>query len=177
MKTHETLRRLGWRAAVAVSLVTFLSLPATADEPKPEPAGDSGKVEDPLEDINRITSGFNSIVRGAVLNPLVDGYRAVTPEPLQEAIGNAASNLTEPVTAVSSFLQGDTDNAETATKRFFINSTLGVGGLSDPATDMGHEQRREDLGQAAAVNGAEAGPLSSCRSLVRAILGTPWAMS
>jgi len=56
---------------VAVSLVTFLSLPATADEPKPEPAGDSGKVEDPLEDINRITSGFNSIVRGAVLNPLI----------------------------------------------------------------------------------------------------------
>lgn len=158
MKMHGTLRRRGLRAAVAASLVTFLSLPATADEPKPGTDGEQGKVEDPLEDVNRLTSGFNSIVRGAVLNPLVDGYRAVTPQPLQDAIGNAASNLTEPVTAVSSFLQGDTENAETATKRFFINSTLGVGGLNDPATEMGHEQRREDLGQAAAVNGAEAGP-------------------
>lgn len=87
MKTHVTLRRLGWRAAIAVSLVTFLSLPAAADEPKPDSTGEPGKVEDPLEDINRITSGFNSIVRGAVLNPLVDGYRAVTPQPVQEAIG------------------------------------------------------------------------------------------
>jgi len=58
------LRRRGWRAAVAVSLVTFLSLPAMADEPKPATDGEPGKVEDPLEDVNRFTSGFNSIVRG-----------------------------------------------------------------------------------------------------------------
>ena len=158
MKTHGALRRLGWRAAVAVSFVGFLSWSATAEEQKPGAGGEPSQVEDPLEDVNRITSGFNNIVRGAILNPLVDGYRAVAPQPLQDAIGNAASNLTEPVTAVSSFLQGDTENAETATKRFFINSTLGVGGMNDPASEMGHEQRREDLGQAAAVNGAESGP-------------------
>jgi phospholipid-binding lipoprotein MlaA len=131
--------------------------PAVADEKVPEPASGEAQTSDPLEDINRITFGFNSVVRGILLDPLVDGYQAVTPSFLQEAIGNAASNLTEPVTAVSSFLQGDTENAEKATQRFFVNSTIGMGGLNDPATEMGIEQRREDLGQAAAVNGAEEG--------------------
>jgi len=114
-------------------------------------------AEDPMEGINRITSGFNRVVRGAIVDPLVDGYQAVTPQFLQDAIGNAAANLNEPVTAVSSFLQGDTDNAEAATKRFFINSTLGLGGLEDKATEMGYESRQEDLGQAAGYHGTDAG--------------------
>jgi len=133
------------------------AVPAVSDEKKPDFSAVETGVNDPLEDLNRFTFGFNTIVRGAVLDPLVDGYQAVTPTFLQDAIGNAASNLSEPVTAVSSFLQGDSENAEKATKRFFVNSTIGVGGLNDPATEMGIDQRREDLGQAAAVNGAEEG--------------------
>lgn len=137
--------------------------PVWAEEKTPgtEPAIDATLEEqddDPFETLNRFTSGFNRIVRNVILDPLVDGYQAVTPEPVQEAVGNAASNLSEPVTAVSSLLSGDTDNASNATKRFIVNTTVGLGGTSDPATEMGIEQRREDLGQAAAVNGAEAGP-------------------
>ena len=113
---------------------------------------------DPFETLNRFTFGFNSLVRGALIDPLIDGYQAVTPEPVQEAIGNAASNLSEPVTAVSSFLSGDTENASNATKRFLVNSTLGLGGTSDKATEMGIDQRREDLGQAAALHGTQSGP-------------------
>ncbi len=116
------------------------------------------KNDDPLEPINRVTSEFNSLFRGLILDPLIDGYKAVTPEGMQRAISNAASNLSEPITAVSSFLQGDTDNAGNATKRFLVNSTLGVGGLSDPAKDMGIESRQEDLGQAFGAGGMEAGP-------------------
>lgn len=114
--------------------------------------------DDPFEGINRFTFGFNQIFRGIILDPLIDGYQAVTPEPMQEALGNAASNLSEPATAISSLLQGDSENASNATKRFFINSTVGLGGLNDQATEMGIVQRREDLGQAAAVQGAKAGP-------------------
>ncbi len=113
---------------------------------------------DPFEPINRFTSGFNRIVRGAILDPLVDGYQAVTPDALQEALGNAASNLSEPVTAISSLIEGDTENAGNATKRFLVNTTVGLGGTQDKATEMGIEHRREDLGQAAAVHGAESGP-------------------
>ncbi len=127
--------------------------------PKTEMETDVEKDDnDPFETLNRFTSGFNRIVRGAILDPLVDGYQAITPNAVQDALGNAASNLSEPVTAVSSLLAGDTENAGNATKRFLVNSTAGLGGTQDKATEMGIEQRREDLGQAAAVNGADAGP-------------------
>lgn len=136
---------------------------AQADENKKDQLPGAQIVEDdddndPFETLNRFTSGFNRIIRGAILDPLVDGYQAITPEPVQEAVGNAASNLSEPVTAISSLLSGDTENAGNATKRFIVNTTIGLGGTSDKATEMGIEQRREDLGQAAAVNGAESGP-------------------
>jgi len=135
-----------------------LSAPAIAEDVPPQvQAEPTSGSDDPLESINRVTSGFNRVVRGAVIDPLVDGYQAVMPQFLQDAIGNAASNLNEPVTAVSSFLQGDTENAETATKRFFINSTIGLGGIEDKASEMGYQSRQEDLGQAAGYHGTEAG--------------------
>lgn len=129
--------------------------------PKPgeaKPAGESQAVDDPFESINRFTSSFNSVVRGVVVDPLVDGYQAVTPQPVQEAVSNAVSNISEPLTAASSLLQGDTENATTATKRFVINTTVGLGGTSDPATGMGLEQRQEDLGQAFGAGGMAPGP-------------------
>lgn len=113
--------------------------------------------DDPLEPLNRVTSGFNQYLRDLIFDPLVSGYKAVTPEPVQEGISNAVSNLSEPVTAVSSLLQGDTENASNATKRFFINSTIGLGGLNDEATDMGITSREEDLGQSFATHGVEKG--------------------
>jgi phospholipid-binding lipoprotein MlaA len=132
--------------------------PVLADDVKPQPQPDpKAASEDPLESINRVTSSFNRAVRGAIIDPLVDGYQAVTPQFLQEAIGNAASNLNEPVTAISSLLQGDTENAGTATKRFFINSTIGLGGMEDKASEMGYQSRQEDLGQAAGYHGTEPG--------------------
>lgn len=134
------------------------SQPAQAGEKEPAPPKDASAVDDPLESLNRVTSGFNSVIRSIVIDPLVDGYQAVTPEPIQEAVSNAVSNLSEPLTIGSSLLQGDTDNASVATQRFLINTTIGLGGMQDPATDMGLEQRREDLGQAFGAGGMAPGP-------------------
>jgi phospholipid-binding lipoprotein MlaA len=150
-----TIRRFGFLGLIAAPL--FAISPVLADEKTEDPVVEAENDNDPLESLNRFTHGFNQVVRGVILDPLVDGYQAVTPDFLQEAVGNAASNLTEPVTAVSSFLQGDTENAGNATKRFLLNSTVGLGGINDPATEAGIIQRREDLGQAAAVNGADEG--------------------
>ena len=151
----------GWGLVLSMALATSVAMsPVQASDDPPQTGAENEipETEDPFEGINRVTSGFNSIIRGALLDPLVDGYQAVTPEFLQQAISNAASNLSEPATAVSSLLQGDTDNAGKAASRFFINTTLGFGGTQDPATDMGIEQRREDLGQVAGVHGGAAGP-------------------
>lgn len=129
-------------------------------------AGDTGKTEtgatvagsaDPLEGLNRITHGFNVFLRDILIDPLVDGYQFVVPQEAQKGISNAASNLTEPLTIIGSALQGDGENAGAATERFLVNTTVGVGGLRDVATEDGIEQRREDLGQAAAKGGISEG--------------------
>lgn len=118
----------------------------------------TGETSDPLEGLNRFTSGLNTILRKGFVDPMVDLYQYVTPDPIEEAVSNAASNLSEPITIGSSLLQGDTENAGAATQRFLINSTVGIGGLGDPATDMGITAREEDLGQALGAHGVEAGP-------------------
>ena len=71
---------------------------AVADEDKTE-----GNA-DPLESLNRFTSGFNSFLRKGFVDPMVDLYQYVTPDPLENAISNAASNLSEPITIGSSLL-------------------------------------------------------------------------
>lgn len=138
--------------------------PGSAQEPVKEPAPQAAETaaldddNDPLEGLNRITSAFNRILRGLVIDPLVDGYQAITPDEVQEAVSNIVSNLTEPLTAVSSLVQGDFDNASTAAGRFIVNTTVGIGGIRDPATGMGMEQRREDIGQALGKHGVAPGP-------------------
>ena len=113
---------------------------------------------DPLEPVNRKISGFNRFFREAALDPLIDTYQAVTPDPVERSVRNFLSNLGEPVTIVSSLAQGDTDNAGRSMKRFAINSTIGLGGLRDKATEKGYERRKEDLGQALGAHGVGTGP-------------------
>lgn len=141
------------RAGLCALALGVLAAPAWANEPAKAPGTD-----DPLEGFNRVTSEFNAGLRKGVLDPLVDGYKAVTPEDMQKAVTNVFSNLSEPVTAGASLLQGDTDNATVATQRFFINTIAGAGGIGDPATEAGLKQRREDLGQAMGANGLAPGP-------------------
>lgn len=146
-------------AGAALAAALLASMPAKSDDAK-EPADPNAAAvqDDPLEPLNRFTSNVNRALRDVIIDPVVDGYQYVTPEPMQAGISNFFSNLSEPGTVVSSILQGDGDNAGTATTRFLINSTVGLGGLQDKATDMGYGQRREDLGQAFGANGVESGP-------------------
>ena len=93
-----------------------------------------------------------------VLQPVVSLYKGATPEGVQGAISNAANNLSEPITAGASLPQGDTKNSGSATKQSLFNATIGLGGTQDEATERGIEARQEDLGQAMAKHGVEAGP-------------------
>jgi phospholipid-binding lipoprotein MlaA len=125
---------------------------ATASEPCPS------TVDDPFEPINRATSAFNRVVRENVVDPAVDAYQDSAPEDVQHGVSNFFSNLTEPVTIVSSLIEGDLDNAGSATERFAINTTYGLLGVNDKAAEMGIAQRREDLGQAFGTHGVCPGP-------------------
>ncbi len=127
------------------------------DEDKTAVDDSEKEIHDPLEPINRVTSGFNSIFRKVIADPLITTYKAITPDPVEEGISNFARNLTEPVTAASSLLQGDTDNASKAMGRFIVNTTAGIGGINDTATDLNITENQEDLGQAAGARGMDGG--------------------
>jgi ABC-type transporter lipoprotein component MlaA len=81
--------KLYGRLVLSVGFGLFIAAQtAVAGDIPPSPpsevkaTGDSQSTNDPFESINRVTSGFNAIVRGAIIDPLVDGYQAVTPEPV-----------------------------------------------------------------------------------------------
>ena len=148
----KNFREYRGAAAALVLAIALSGTTALANEEKAK------GIPGPLETLSRFTSGFNTILRKGVIDPAVDLYQYVTPDPIENAISNAASNLSEPLTVGSSLLQGDTENAGKSTQRFLINTTVGIGGHGDPTTDMGIEARREDSGQALGTHGVEYGP-------------------
>ncbi|MGP9684798.1 MlaA family lipoprotein [Halomonas sp. AOP25-F1-15] len=122
--------------------------------------------DDPWEGFNRKVFAFNDVLDRYALKPVAQGYRTVTPDPVQTGVGNFFSNLGEVRTALNSLLQGKPANAGLATSRFLINSTVGVGGLLDYATLMEITADKEDFGQTLAVWGWD-----DSRYLVLPLLG------
>ncbi len=120
--------------------------------------GVEGHPDDPWEGFNRKVYAFNDTLDRYALKPIAQGYDYVTPSPVQTGVGNFFSNLGELGTAFNSVLQWKWSNASIATGRFVINSTLGMAGLVDVATDMGITGREEDFGQTLAVWGVGEGP-------------------
>ncbi len=115
-------------------------------------------ANDPLETYNRGMFAVNDAVDTVLLRPVAQGYRYVTPMEVRGRIGNISDNLSEPVSMVNAFLQGDFDQGMTNFWRFLINSTLGLGGMHDVAATAGLAPRREDFGQTLAVWGVGSGP-------------------
>lgn len=112
---------------------------------------------DPLESVNRTFYGFNETLDDYLMRPVAEFYVFVTPEPLRASVGNFYSNLGYINVLINSFLQGKTDQGWSDTMRFVINSTLGIGGLFDVASDMGFVEHEEDFGQTLAVWGSGQG--------------------
>lgn len=112
---------------------------------------------DPLEFINRPIAAVNRLLREGIIDPVVKVYKFVTPDVAEIALSNAARNLTEPFSILGAVVAGDTEGAKLSSSRFLVNTTLGVAGLADVATEAGLEYCREDIGQGLAKQGVEAG--------------------
>ena len=117
-------------------------------------------VPDPFEPVNRVTFGFNDFVYTKLVQPLADGYTAITPDPVEESARNFFDNLNYPVRLAGNLLQGRLRGAWVETGRFAINSTVGVGGLFTPAdaVDGFGPIPKEDVGQALGAWGIAEGP-------------------
>ncbi|MDE3016116.1 MAG: VacJ family lipoprotein [Pseudomonadota bacterium] len=122
------------------------------------PDADSASEADPLEPLNRGIYQFNYVFDGVLLKPMTLIYQGVVPEQGQVMVSHFLENIYTPVVFVNSVLQGDPKNTFRTLCRFVINTTLGIGGLFDVASDMGIRNRPADFGETLAFWGAGPGP-------------------
>jgi len=139
---------------------------AASDADDLEAASGSLDVNDPIEPVNRLIFAVNDAVDVIVLKPVATTYKFWVPEALRNSLRNVLRNLATPVTLLNDLLQGDAKRAGKTLARFALNTTIGFGGLGDPATEMGLQYHYEDFGQTMAVHGVGEGPY-----LVLPILG------
>lgn len=92
-------------------------------------------IADPLEPVNRGVWEFNEVFLETVMRPGAGAYHAVVPEPARDSVGNFRKNIGYPGRLVNQMLQGRWKDMGNETLRFVSNSTVGVGGLFDVATE------------------------------------------
>lgn len=113
---------------------------------------------DPYEGFNRSMYGFNMTVDRYFLKPVANGYKWVTPDFMQTGVTNFFTNLKGINVVLNDLLQGKFEQGARDAGRFTTNSTIGLFGLFDVATDLGLENNVEDFGQTLAVWGVGQGP-------------------
>ena len=121
-------------------------------------ATSGGNPADPLERVNRVTFAFNDVADKVVLIPVAKGYRAVFPGFVRTGISNFFSNLEDVWISVNDVLQGKFQEGLEDATRVIFNSTFGIAGLFDFASDAGLAKRNEDFGQTLGWWGVDSGP-------------------
>lgn len=113
---------------------------------------------DPWESWNRKVFGFNESLDRHVLKPVATAYSEIVPGPVRQAVTNFFGNVDDAWSAVNLLLQGRFKPGAEQTMRFALNSTFGLAGLLDIATEAGIDRRREDLGKTFGRWGVGNGP-------------------
>jgi phospholipid-binding lipoprotein MlaA len=137
------------RALVAAAAALALSGCATVSDRDPR---------DPLEGMNRSIYGFNDKVDSWVLRPIATTYRDYVHQEIRDRVRNFFSNIGDPMIGVNNVLQGKFEDGFSDLVRFGFNSTFGLFGLHDIASDMGYEKHNEDFGQTFGRWGVGSGP-------------------
>jgi len=107
----------------------------------------SGNPKDPIEGFNRAMFAFNEGLDTVLIKPVAQGYDAVLPTPLRTGVTNFFGNIADFFIGVNNLLQGKPDQAASDLGRVLVNSTVGILGLFDVATEAGLEKHEEDFGQ------------------------------
>ena len=119
---------------------------------------DALNVEDPWERWNRRVYHFNYRADEWVMLPVVRGYQYVTPRFVRTGVGNFFDNLGDVPNLLNSLLQLKGKRSLQTTGRLLLNTTVGIGGLWDPATRFGLPRQPEDFGQTLGFYGVPEGP-------------------
>ncbi|MFT5658937.1 MAG: phospholipid-binding lipoprotein MlaA [Gammaproteobacteria bacterium] len=113
---------------------------------------------DPFESYNRSMDSFNNKLDRYVLKPVAIGYDTVTPSPVQKGVSNFFSNLDDVLVIFNDLFQFKFKQLASDTGRLVINSSLGIFGLIDWASDIGLNKHDEDFGQTLGYWGVSSGP-------------------
>jgi phospholipid-binding lipoprotein MlaA len=122
------------------------------------PSANNPEATDPLESSNRVVFKANDAVDRAVIKPVAKGYQSILPQWVRDRLRHFFDNLTEPRVFTHAFLQVRVNAAGTTFTRFLVNSTAGIFGLFDVATDFNLPRQTGDFGQTLARWGVGEGP-------------------
>ncbi len=111
------------------------------------PTTPSDETPDPYEGMNRSFYNFNDAIDRNFFEPVARGYVKVTPDPVRAGVTKFFGNVSYINIIANDLLQGKGGQLVKDTGRFVVNSTVGIGGLFDPATSIGMPEHDEDLGQ------------------------------
>ncbi|MDE2416651.1 MAG: VacJ family lipoprotein [Burkholderiales bacterium] len=146
-----TLQNAGAQCVRLTILLSLFLLQACATVANPDP-------RDPLESFNRGVFGFNDAVDRAVVKPVATAYRDITPQWFRVGVGNFFGNLTDVWSVFNNALQGRGQDMGDSLGRVMINTTFGLGGLVDVASDLNIERRTSDFGLTLGRWGVSPGP-------------------
>jgi phospholipid-binding lipoprotein MlaA len=121
-------------------------------------ATSSGNPRDPLEPFNRGVHFFNDVVDNLVMTPVATIYKGVVPSVLRTGVSNFFANINDVIIALNNLLQGKFTQAASDVGRIVVNTTVGLLGTIDVATEIGLEKHNEDFGQTLGYWGLGDGP-------------------
>jgi phospholipid-binding lipoprotein MlaA len=122
------------------------------------PNGTAPSKKDPWELVNRNVYSFNTSLDDYLVKPITQVYEFIFPEFVRTRFSNIFANVGDVYTSVNQLLQGKPKTAVDDLLRVVINTTMGIGGIFDVATDAGLEKHKEDFGQTFGVWGVGDGP-------------------
>src|SRR5580658_108102 len=143
-----------YRAALLAFVLLNLGITGCAALPN------NGKpaARDRFERFNRSVYKFNTALDHAVLRPVARAYVKALPRPVRTSINNFTTNLAYPTTVANDFFQGKVADGVSDAARIVVNTTIGIGGLFDPASHMGLDRHTQDFGLTLGRWGVPSGP-------------------
>ena len=138
------------RALILCGLVALFALSGCA--------ATSNNPRDPLESLNRGIYHFNDGVDNLLVKPAAIVYQGVVPQIARTGVSNFFSNINDVIVALNNLLQGKFTHAVSDVGRILVNTTAGLLGVIDVATEIGLEKHNEDFGQTLGWWGVKDGP-------------------
>lgn len=149
MKNHMCAK--GLLHSVLMAILLFLGGCATVDPEFADP-------RDPWEGFNRAVYSLNDALDKAIIKPLAKGYNVIVPTPVNKGVTNFFNNLADVTSAINNLLQFKVERAFSDIGRVVLNTTVGIGGLFDVASNMNLPRYGEDFGQTLGTWGVATGP-------------------